>query len=348
MHRAQGRDGTSRAGGEPRAAPPSPGIPPKRAKVTAEPVAPEEGPARPAAPFFARKLKNAAIGTGCDIRLRVVAVGNPRPSLRWYRNEELLTPHEEEYGTLWIRDSKKEDAGVYTCIAENERGEAMTSAVLAIIDMEGKGSVAAGVAVLAQPWARVCQGWQWSFTGSCRSACMGPARAGFAVSTLLQAGVPGAGSTGAALWLGVSMWLQHPLPGQAGCQGWARRCREHVMPSLLGAGGEREREMQLRCRAPVVPPSAATDMVPPTNWCHCKSHPRAPAAHGQSCLWHHHHSCTRHWGCTGRAGTLQPWGWGEEPNAAGGRAVKWVEPMPCRGHGLMVNWQSSRQLLVAP
>ncbi|XP_009326528.1 PREDICTED: desmin [Pygoscelis adeliae] len=61
------------------------------------------------------------------------------PHLRWYRNEELLAPRGEEYGTLWIRDSKKKDAGVYTCIAENERGEAMTSAVLAIIDMEGKG-----------------------------------------------------------------------------------------------------------------------------------------------------------------------------------------------------------------
>ncbi|KAM6259712.1 striated muscle preferentially expressed protein kinase isoform 3-T3 [Spheniscus humboldti] len=136
MHRAQGRGSMSRAGGEPRVAPPSPGIPPKRAKVTAEPGAPEEGPARPAAPIFVRKLKNAAIGTGCDIRLRVVVVGNPRPSLRWYRNEELLAPRGEEYGTLWIRDSKKKDAGVYTCIAENERGEAMTSAVLAIIDME--------------------------------------------------------------------------------------------------------------------------------------------------------------------------------------------------------------------
>lgn len=177
MHRAQGRGGTSRAGGEPRAAPPSPGIPPKRAKVTAEPGAPEEGPARPAAPFFARKLKNAAIGTGCDIRLRVVAVGNPRPSLRWYRNEELLAPRGEEYGTLWIRDSKKEDAGVYTCIAENERGEAMTSAVLAIIDMEGKGGLAAGSAVLAQPRARVRRGWQRCFAGSCLSACPGPARA---------------------------------------------------------------------------------------------------------------------------------------------------------------------------
>ncbi|NXF12194.1 SPEG kinase, partial [Smithornis capensis] len=117
-------------------APPSPGIPLKRAKVTAEPGTTEEGPARLAAPCFVRKLKNAAIGTGCDIRLRVVAVGNPQPSLRWYRNEEQLPQSGEEYGTLWIRDSKKEDAGVYTCVAENERGEAMTSAVLAIIDME--------------------------------------------------------------------------------------------------------------------------------------------------------------------------------------------------------------------
>nr|XP_030133216.3 striated muscle preferentially expressed protein kinase isoform X1 [Taeniopygia guttata] len=136
MHRAQGRSGTSRAAGEPRAAPPSPGIPPKRAKVTAEPGPPQAGSAGLAAPCFVRKLKNAAIGTGCDIRLRVAVVGNPRPSLRWYRNEEQLAQGGEEYGTLWIRDSKKEDAGVYTCVAENEQGEAMTSAVLAIIDME--------------------------------------------------------------------------------------------------------------------------------------------------------------------------------------------------------------------
>ncbi|NXC30061.1 SPEG kinase, partial [Campylorhamphus procurvoides] len=117
-------------------APPSPGIPPKRAKVTAEPGVPAEGQTRLAAPCFVRKLKNAAIGTGCDIRLRVVVVGDPQPSLRWYRNQEQLPQGGEEYGTLWIRDSKKEDAGVYTCVAENERGEAMTSAVLAIIDME--------------------------------------------------------------------------------------------------------------------------------------------------------------------------------------------------------------------
>ncbi|KAM8806948.1 striated muscle preferentially expressed protein kinase [Eudromia elegans] len=146
MHRAPARGGTGRAGeaagaagrppDRPGAAPPSPGIPPKRAKVTAEQGAAEGAAARPLAPVFARKLKNAAIGTGCDIRLKVVAVGHPRPSLRWYRNGERIAPGGDEDGTLWIRDSKKEDAGVYTCIAKNEQGEAMTSGVLAIIDME--------------------------------------------------------------------------------------------------------------------------------------------------------------------------------------------------------------------
>lgn len=40
------------------------------------------------------------------------------------------------------------------------------------------------------------------------------------------------------------MWLQYPLPGQAGCQDWAQRWCEHVMPTLLGAGGEREKERE--------------------------------------------------------------------------------------------------------
>lgn len=185
MHRARARGGMSGAGGEPGrpmgragAAPPSPGIPPKRAKVTAEQGVAEGGPARLAAPAFVRKLKNAAIGTGCDIRLRVVAVGNPRPSLRWYRNEEQLAPREEEYGTLWIRDSKKEDAGVYTCIAENERGEAMTSAVLAIIDMEGKDCAADSTAAPASPRTPAAprRVWWLCFAGFPHAACHGDSR----------------------------------------------------------------------------------------------------------------------------------------------------------------------------
>lgn len=151
MHRAQAVGNLSKAGDEPgqaRAAPPSPGIPPKRAKVTAE-------PGGSLAPVFVRKLKNAAIGTGCDIRLRVAAAGSPQPRLRWYKNDELL-PGAAGDDTLWIRDCRAQDAGVYTCVARNARGEAMTSAVLAVIDVDGRpcGTV-------------LCQGGGWAGAASC-------------------------------------------------------------------------------------------------------------------------------------------------------------------------------------
>nr|XP_014343773.1 PREDICTED: striated muscle preferentially expressed protein kinase isoform X2 [Latimeria chalumnae] len=118
--------------------PPSPGVPPKRARVeAADQVVPERrGQPCPTPPIFMRKLKNAAIGTGCDIRLKVAVAGDPQPSLTWYKNEDPINCENQEYGTLWIRDSKMEDAGVYTCIAHNALGEAITSAVLAIIELE--------------------------------------------------------------------------------------------------------------------------------------------------------------------------------------------------------------------
>ncbi|XP_068102124.1 striated muscle preferentially expressed protein kinase isoform X2 [Hyperolius riggenbachi] len=111
--------------------PPSPGAPPKRPKVM-----PEQETSQSCRPHFVRKLKNAAIGTGCDIRLKVAVAGNPTPTLSWYKNKQPLDPGPEEYGTLYVRDSKMEDAGVYACVAQNAVGEAITSAVLAIMDME--------------------------------------------------------------------------------------------------------------------------------------------------------------------------------------------------------------------
>uniref|UniRef100_A0A3P8T7Y8 Striated muscle enriched protein kinase a n=1 Tax=Amphiprion percula TaxID=161767 RepID=A0A3P8T7Y8_AMPPE len=94
----------------------------------------------PTAPVFIRKLRKAAVGTGCDIRLRVSVSGYPKPSLAWYRNDELLPPSEgQDSGGLWIRDCRTSDAGLYTCVATNELGEADCSAVLAVMDL-GEGN----------------------------------------------------------------------------------------------------------------------------------------------------------------------------------------------------------------
>ncbi|TNN70301.1 Striated muscle preferentially expressed protein kinase [Liparis tanakae] len=90
----------------------------------------------PAPPVFSRKLRKAAVGTSCDIRLRVSVTGYPKPSLTWYHNDEPLLPSEgQDSGGLWIRDCRMSDAGLYTCVATNELGEASCSAVLAIMDL---------------------------------------------------------------------------------------------------------------------------------------------------------------------------------------------------------------------
>uniref|UniRef100_A0A672R775 Ig-like domain-containing protein n=1 Tax=Sinocyclocheilus grahami TaxID=75366 RepID=A0A672R775_SINGR len=93
----------------------------------------------PTPPVFIRKMRNAAVGTGCDIRLKVAVAGDPQPTLYWYHNDDLLNMDNQEYGGLWIRDCKPSDAGLYTCIATNNLGEARSSAVLAVLDL-GEGN----------------------------------------------------------------------------------------------------------------------------------------------------------------------------------------------------------------
>uniref|UniRef100_UPI0037E8810E striated muscle preferentially expressed protein kinase n=1 Tax=Semicossyphus pulcher TaxID=241346 RepID=UPI0037E8810E len=129
---------TLKKGADEAVAPPSPIIPPKRSKASTEQLVPEpRGPGlpTPTPPVFVRKMRNAAVGTGCDIRLKVTVAGDPQPSLYWYHNDDLLNMENQEYGGLWIRDCKPSDAGLYTCIANNHLGEARSSAVLAVLDL---------------------------------------------------------------------------------------------------------------------------------------------------------------------------------------------------------------------
>lgn len=134
---------TLKKGADEAVAPPSPIIPPKRSKASQEQAAPDpRGPGRPTPtpPVFIRKMRNAAVGTGCDIRLKVTVAGDPQPSLYWYHNDDLIDMENQEYGGLWIRDCKPSDAGLYTCIANNHLGEARSSAVLAVLDL-GEGNL---------------------------------------------------------------------------------------------------------------------------------------------------------------------------------------------------------------
>ncbi|KAM4711446.1 striated muscle preferentially expressed protein kinase-like [Anableps anableps] len=117
---------------------PCPTIPSKKAKIKGVPdLQNHEGETQEAsAPVFTRKLRKAAVGTGCDIRLRVSVSGHPKPLMTWYHNDELIPPSEaQDSGGLWIRDCHTSDAGLYTCVASNELGEASCSALLAVMDL---------------------------------------------------------------------------------------------------------------------------------------------------------------------------------------------------------------------
>ncbi|XP_070126595.1 striated muscle preferentially expressed protein kinase isoform X2 [Equus caballus] len=110
-------------------APPSPTVPPKRAKVGAG------GGMGAGAPVFLRPLKDAAVCAGSDVRLRVVVSGTPQPSLSWFRDGQLLPPPAPEPSCLWLRSCGAQDAGVYSCRAQNTRGQASCEAVLTVLEV---------------------------------------------------------------------------------------------------------------------------------------------------------------------------------------------------------------------
>ncbi|XP_023115462.1 striated muscle preferentially expressed protein kinase isoform X6 [Felis catus] len=125
MQKARG----TRGGDAGMRAPPSPGVPPKRAKVGAG-----RGAAA-GAPVFLQPLKDAAVLAGSDVRLRVAVSGTPQPSLSWFRDGQPLPPQAPEPSCLWLRSCGAQDAGVYSCRAQNERGQASCEAVLTVLEV---------------------------------------------------------------------------------------------------------------------------------------------------------------------------------------------------------------------
>ncbi|XP_043850683.1 striated muscle preferentially expressed protein kinase isoform X2 [Dromiciops gliroides] len=137
MQKARGNRGESVS---PRA-PPSPGVPPKRAKVgtgagaRAGVGAGAQG-TRAGAPVFLRQLKNTAVFSGRDVRLQVVVSGTPQPGLRWFRDGDPLPDPSPDPSCLWLRGCRAQDAGAYTCTARNEQGEASSTGVLTVLEVE--------------------------------------------------------------------------------------------------------------------------------------------------------------------------------------------------------------------
>ncbi|KAM9356682.1 vascular endothelial growth factor receptor kdr-like [Symphorus nematophorus] len=96
-------------------------------------------------PWLTQNLTNQDVNSSSTLTLACFAMGVPRPSITWYKN---YVPVEEgpgitlgEDGVLTIERVKKDDEGLYECVASNGDGVAKTSAVVTVLGDEGKPNV---------------------------------------------------------------------------------------------------------------------------------------------------------------------------------------------------------------
>ncbi|XP_031159144.1 vascular endothelial growth factor receptor kdr-like isoform X1 [Sander lucioperca] len=96
-------------------------------------------------PWLSQNLTNQDVNSSSTLMLACFALGVPRPYIMWYKND---VPVEEgpgitlgKDGVLTIERVKKDDEGLYECVAVNDEGIAKTSAVVTVLGDEGKPNV---------------------------------------------------------------------------------------------------------------------------------------------------------------------------------------------------------------
>ena len=91
-------------------------------------------------PKFIQKLQDVDAVSGKTARLECRVIGDPRPDIRWYReNEPLLEggrykfEDDDDWQVLVINDVCGSDEGLYKCVARNSAGKAHCSADLFVL-----------------------------------------------------------------------------------------------------------------------------------------------------------------------------------------------------------------------
>ncbi|KAM6923554.1 vascular endothelial growth factor receptor kdr-like [Xenentodon cancila] len=96
-------------------------------------------------PWLSQNLTNQDVNSSSTLVMSCYASGVPRPIIVWYKDglrvEESPGVTLGENGSLIIERVKKEDEGLYECVAQNDDGSAKTSAVVTVLGDEGKPNV---------------------------------------------------------------------------------------------------------------------------------------------------------------------------------------------------------------
>ncbi|KAM3969006.1 uncharacterized protein ACR2FA_003089 isoform 2-T2 [Aphomia sociella] len=103
-------------------------------------VSPDEAPTGDDPPTFLRRLQDLTVKVGTRTRFLVEIISSTECKVTWYRNERRLMEAERvalaRDGNLWCADLASvsvDDAGRWTCTAENDGGRASCSAYLNVL-----------------------------------------------------------------------------------------------------------------------------------------------------------------------------------------------------------------------
>uniref|UniRef100_A0A665XCL3 receptor protein-tyrosine kinase n=1 Tax=Echeneis naucrates TaxID=173247 RepID=A0A665XCL3_ECHNA len=96
-------------------------------------------------PWLTQNLTNQEVNSSSTLMLACFALGVPRPNITWFKNnvqvEEGPGITLGEEGNLIIERVKKDDEGLYECLASNGEGFVKTSAFVTVLGDEGKPNV---------------------------------------------------------------------------------------------------------------------------------------------------------------------------------------------------------------
>lgn len=87
------------------------------------------------APVFTALLKDRSIETSNAARFDARVIGNPTPTVTWYKDDQEITPtkfphikvlQEGDLHSLLITEGGMQDSGIYKCVAKNSAGQDST------------------------------------------------------------------------------------------------------------------------------------------------------------------------------------------------------------------------------
>ncbi|XP_061690648.1 vascular endothelial growth factor receptor kdr-like isoform X2 [Syngnathoides biaculeatus] len=96
-------------------------------------------------PRLSQNLTDQVVNSSSTLTLTCLAQGLPYPDIMWYKNKALLEEGPGitlgKNGTLTIERVKRDDEGLYECVASNSEGAVKTGAVVTVLGEEGKSNV---------------------------------------------------------------------------------------------------------------------------------------------------------------------------------------------------------------